>query len=59
MAAQFKSVAEFLEMGGYGPFVFGAWGLSFFVIAILIARAVMTGAKQKARLAALERDRQT
>jgi heme exporter protein D len=55
MVAQFKSVAEFISMGGHAGFVFGAWGLSIAVIAILIGRAIITGKRQKARLHAVER----
>jgi heme exporter protein D len=57
MVPQFKSVSEFMTMGGYGGFVFGAWGLSIAVIAVLIGRAIVTGRRQKSRLAALENDR--
>jgi heme exporter protein D len=59
MVPQFKSFAEFASMGGHAGFVFGAWGLSLAVIAILIGRAIVTGQKQKARLAALEAERRT
>jgi heme exporter protein CcmD len=45
-------------MGGNAAFVFGAWGLSIAVIAILIGRAIINGKNQKARLAALEQERQ-
>jgi heme exporter protein CcmD len=58
MAPQFKSFAEFANMGGNAAFVFGAWGLSIAVIAILIGRAIINGKNQKARLAALEQERQ-
>jgi heme exporter protein CcmD len=58
MVPQFKSVAEFASMGGQSGFVFGAWGLSVAVIAVLIGRAIITGKRQKARLAALERQSQ-
>jgi heme exporter protein CcmD len=56
MEPQFKSVSEFLAMGGNSGFVFGAWGLSVAVIVVLIGRAVRAGRQQKARLAALEKD---
>lgn len=58
MVPQFKSFAEFAAMGGNASFVFGAWGLSLGVIGVLIGRAIITGHKQKARLAALESQRQ-
>lgn len=58
MTPQFKSFAEFAAMGGNASFVFGAWGLSVGVILILIGRAIVSGQKQKARLAALEAPRQ-
>ena len=54
MEPQFNSLADFLAMGGHSEFVFGAWGLSFAVIVGLIARAVIAGRHQKARLQALE-----
>lgn len=54
MEPQFKSLTDFLAMGGHSEFVFGAWGLSFAVIISLIARAVITGRHQKARLQVLE-----
>jgi heme exporter protein D len=56
MVAQFKSIPEFLAMGGYAGFVFSAWGLSLGVIVILIARAFLVGRQQKIRLQELERD---
>jgi heme exporter protein D len=59
MAAQFHTLGEFTAMGGYAGFVFGAWGLSIGVIAILIGRAIVTGRRQKARLDALELERNT
>jgi heme exporter protein D len=58
MKLQFSSLADFLLMGGHAGFVFGAWGLSALVIALLIGRAVVQGRKQKQRLANLERDRE-
>jgi heme exporter protein CcmD len=58
MVPQFTSFAEFAAMGGNASFVFGAWGLSLGVIGILIGRAILSGQKQKARLAALESQRQ-
>jgi heme exporter protein D len=59
MVPQFKTIAEFIAMGGHAGFVFGAWGLSIAVIAVLIRRAIVTGRAQKARLAALEGARQS
>jgi heme exporter protein CcmD len=53
MTPQFASVSEFLAMGGYAGFVFGAWGVSLAVIAGLIVRAILAGQHQKARLEAL------
>jgi heme exporter protein D len=53
MKLQFTSLQEFFAMGGYAGFVFGAWGLSAFVIACLIARAIFQGKRNKARLAGL------
>ena len=58
MTPQFKTFAEFLAMGGHSEFVFGAWGLSVAVILVLIGRAIVTGRRQKARLTALELERQ-
>ena len=57
MTPQFSSVSEFLAMGGYAGFVFGAWGLSLAVVAGLILRAVMPGRHQKARLEALRQEK--
>ena len=59
MVAQFKTVSEFLAMGGHASFVFGAWGLSAAIILILITRAILTGERQKARLKALEANRES
>jgi heme exporter protein D len=57
MTPQFQSVSDFLNMGGHASFVFGAWGLSVAVISLLIGRAIITGKRQRARLDALERER--
>lgn len=54
MTAQFQSIEAFLAMGGNAGYVFGAWGLSVAVIAALIARAIATGRREKARLARLQ-----
>jgi heme exporter protein CcmD len=59
MEPQFESLTAFIAMGGHSGFVFGAWGLSLAVISALIARAIITGRKQKARLEALEKDLQS
>jgi heme exporter protein D len=53
MKLQFTSLQEFFAMGGYAGFVFGAWGLSLVVISCLIARAIIQGKRNKARLADL------
>jgi heme exporter protein D len=53
MTPQFNTWSEFFAMGGYAPFVFGAWGLSVAVIIGLIVRVIIHGRHQKARLAAL------
>jgi heme exporter protein D len=57
MKSQFQSFADFLNMGGNAGFVFGAWGLSIAVIAVLIGRAIITGKRERARLDRLERER--
>ncbi len=57
MTPQFASLSEFLAMGGYAGFVFGAWGLSVAVIAGLILRAIVTGRNQKTRLEALRQEK--
>jgi len=57
MTPQFESLSDFLAMGGYAGFVFGAWGLSAVVIAGLILRAIMTGRQQKTRLDALRHEK--
>ncbi|WP_284358831.1 heme exporter protein CcmD [Candidatus Phycosocius spiralis] len=55
MRLQFTSLQDFFAMGGYAGFVFGAWGLSALVIACLIARAIIQGKRNKARLADLRK----
>ncbi len=57
MTPQFGNLSEFLAMGGYAGFVFGAWGLSLGVIAGLIVRAILAGKHQKARLEALRQEK--
>ncbi|GBF57698.1 hypothetical protein PbB2_01367 [Candidatus Phycosocius bacilliformis] len=57
MTPQFASLSDFLAMGGYAPFVFGAWGLSVAVIIGLIVRVIIHGRYQKARLAALRSEK--
>lgn len=57
MTPQFASLSEFLAMGGYAGFVFGAWGLSLAVVAALILRAILTGHYEKARLEALRHEK--
>ena len=57
MTPQFANLSEFLAMGGYAGFVFGAWGLSLAVIAGLIGRAILAGQHQKARLEALRQEK--
>ena len=57
MIPQFASFAEFLAMGGYAGFDWGAWGLSVAVIAGLILRASVSGRNQKARLEALRQEK--
>jgi heme exporter protein D len=57
MTPQFANLSEFLAMGGYAGFVFGAWGLSLAVIAGLIVRAILAGKHEKARLEALRQEK--
>lgn len=57
MTPQFANLSEFLAMGGYAGFVFGAWGLSVTVIAGLVLRAILTGQQEKARLEALRQEK--
>ena len=38
----FDSVADALAMGGHGPFVWGAYGMSFAIIFFVLLRPVMT-----------------
>lgn len=54
MSFQFESMAAFWGMGGYGAFVWGAWGLSAAVIVALTARAMMAERHWRARLDRLE-----
>jgi heme exporter protein D len=35
---QFQSLAEFLAMGGHGPYVWSAYGIAAVVLAWLVAR---------------------
>ena len=50
----FDSVADALAMGGHGPFVWGAYGISFVIIFFVLLRPVMSiralnaGIRQKA-----------
>jgi heme exporter protein D len=57
MKFQFESFEAFLAMGGYGPFVWSAWGLTGMVIAGLCLRAILVERHWKARLAQLEAQR--
>jgi heme exporter protein D len=57
MTPQFASFSDFLAMGGYAGFVWGAWGLSLVVITGLILRAIVNGRSQKARLEALRQEK--
>jgi heme exporter protein D len=57
MTPQFANFSEFLAMGGYAGFVFGAWGLSLAIIAGLSVRAILAGKHQKARLEALRQEK--
>jgi heme exporter protein D len=54
MTPQFASLADFIAMGGHGPFVWGAWGLTAVVIVALVVRAMSEQRRWKARLAELE-----
>ena len=50
----FDSVADALAMGGHGPFVWGAYGISLVIIFFVVLRPVMsirtlnTGIRQEA-----------
>ncbi|MCA3693129.1 heme exporter protein CcmD [Aquidulcibacter sp.] len=57
MTPQFASLSDFMAMGGYAGFVWGAWGLSVAVITALILRAIVNGRQQKARLEALRQEK--
>lgn len=54
MTPQFDSLAAFLAMGGHGPFVWGAWGLSAGVILALVFATNRSVRHWKTRLARLE-----
>jgi len=49
-------MSEFLSMGGYAPFVWGAWGGSLLAIGGLIVFALLERAGAGARLRELEED---
>lgn len=38
MSPQFHGVAEFLAMGGHGPYVWSAYGVALVVLVWLVAR---------------------
>lgn len=41
----FETFSDFLAMGGYGAYVWGAFGITFLSMLILIASSMMTGKK--------------
>ncbi len=49
-------MAEFLAMGGYAPFVWGAWGGSALAILLVIVFVLVERSGAKARLRELEED---
>jgi heme exporter protein D len=49
----FHSLADFLAMGGHGPFVWSAYGLSFVVLLLNLVWPVMMTTRN---MAALRRD---
>lgn len=49
-------MGEFLAMGGYAPFVWGAWGGSALAIGLLIVFVLFERAAAQTRLRDLEED---
>lgn len=56
MKPQFENLNEFLNMGGYGFYVWLSWGLGFFVILLLALKSINDYRKAKARLNLLEQE---
>jgi heme exporter protein D len=54
MTPQFESLNDLVNMGGYGPYVWSSWGLSFFIILFLTIRSIQHYQSTIKRLSALE-----
>lgn len=50
-------LSEFLQMGGYGAYVWPAWGIAAATLAALAVASVRTMRAREKELAALEADR--
>ena len=48
---------EFLQMGGYGAYVWPAWGIAATTLALLAVVSIRTMRAREKELAALEADR--
>ena len=56
MKPQFETLQDFLQMGGYAPFVWAAWGLSIAVIIYLVASSMIGLARAKNKSLLLEKE---
>ena len=54
MIPQFKNFSDFIAMGGYAPYVWTAWGLSFLVIIFALIFPYLAQKKWQARVDELE-----
>ncbi|MFZ5655363.1 MAG: heme exporter protein CcmD [Pseudomonadota bacterium] len=50
MRPQFHSLAEFVAMGGHGPYVWGVYGVAALVMVWLVARPLRRRARTLAEL---------
>ena len=46
----FQTLSEFIEMGGHGPFVWGAYGIAFVVLVFNFVWPILMVRRNKARL---------
>lgn len=48
---QFSSFAEFIDMGGYGFYVWLSFGLGFILLSLLVVNSLMSHTQTKKRIA--------
>jgi len=48
---QFSSFAEFIDMGGYGFYVWLSFGLAFILLSLLVVNSLMSHTQVKKRIA--------